>query len=99
MFTLTLFQCLDRLDPVTSVTNNNPPRTSNPKYKLTWTSDERADFECRLNGEIVECGSGTSGEYTSNNLPDGRHTFELNAVDNVGNKGRPKVFNWITGIV
>ena len=29
----------------------------------------------------------------------GRHTFELNAVDNVANKGRPKVFNWITGIV
>ena len=74
MFTLTLFECLDRLDPVTSVTNNNPPRTSNPKYKLTSTSDERADFECRLNGEIVECGSGTSGEYTSNNLPDSRHT-------------------------
>ncbi len=46
----------------------------------------------------MECGRGTNGEYTANNLPDGKHTFEVNAVDGVGNKGIPKVVEWTTGM-
>jgi hypothetical protein len=45
----------------------------------------------------VNCGSGTRGEYTASNLPDGKHTFEVNAVDGVGNKGTPQVVRWTTG--
>jgi hypothetical protein len=80
------------------MTSRNPSKTSNPKYSFTWDTNEPADFQCKLNGRVVDCGSGTSGRYTTPNLPDGRHAFELTAVDNVGNRRRPQVFRWVTGI-
>ena len=45
----------------------------------------------------MECGRGRTGDYTTPRLPDGKHTFSVNAVDNVGNKGTPEVVNWATG--
>ncbi len=46
----------------------------------------------------MDCGSGTTGEYTTPILPQGKNTFEVTAVDHVGNKGIPKVVEWTTGI-
>jgi hypothetical protein len=46
----------------------------------------------------VNCGGkGTTGGYTTPDLPDGRHTFEVNAVDNLGNKGTRQIVSWSTG--
>ena len=55
------------------------------------------DFECRLNGRVVECGNGTNGVYTTPNLPDGNHTFEVTAADDLDNKGTPEVVSWSKG--
>ncbi|XP_028410633.1 uncharacterized protein LOC114533322 [Dendronephthya gigantea] len=84
----------DRRPPVVAIRGTYPSKTSDPTYKITWDTDEKADFECKLNGRVVECGKGTRGDYTTGNLPDGRHTFELNAVDKVGNRGSPQFVRW-----
>ncbi|CAB3983302.1 Hypothetical predicted protein [Paramuricea clavata] len=86
----------DQRPPIISMTSRNPSKTSNPKYSFTWDTNEPADFQCKLNDRVVDCGNGTSGRYTTPNLPDGSHTFELTAVDNVGNRHRPRVFRWVT---
>ena len=83
--------------PVLKITSTNPSVTNNPKQRITWSSNEDADFECRLDGQVVDCGSGTTGTYTTPDLRDGQHTFSVNAVDDVGNKGIPKVVTWTTG--
>ena len=93
-----VFLFLDRQPPNLFLTSKNPPKTSNPKYTLTWNTNEQANFKCTLNGRIVDCGDGTSGKYTTPNLPDGRNTFEVHAVDTVGNKGRPRIVTWVTGM-
>ena len=90
---------LDSQAPIVSLNGRNPPKTSNSRYTITWDTNEQADFECTLNGRVVECGSGTRGEYTTSSLPDGEHTFEVNAVDNVGNRGTPSVVSWFTGTI
>ena len=98
MIHLVICHCfLDKKPPVLSITSDNPAETNNPRQRITWSSNEDADFECTLDGERVPCGSGFSGVYTTPNLPDGVHTFSVHAVDKVGNKGTPKVINWSTG--
>ena len=50
-----------------------------------------------MDGRVVDCGRGTSGQYTTSDLPDGPHTFEVNAVDPLGNRGTPQTVRWSTG--
>ena len=88
---------LDTQEPVLTFTSNTPRQTNNPSQRITWDSSEPAKFECTLNGLNVNCGRGTRGVYTTPNLPDGDHTFTVNAVDDLGNKGTPKVISWSTG--
>ena len=90
---------VDNERPVVSLTSNTPSTSNNPRQKITWSSSEPATFQCRLDGRIVPCGTEakTNGEYTTSLLPDGKHTFEVIAVDSVGNKGTPKVVEWSTG--
>ena len=45
----------------------------------------------------MECGSGTNGVYTTPNLPDVNHTFEVTAADDLDNKGTPEVVSWSKG--
>lgn len=92
-----LYNVLDKRGPALRITSNNRPRTNVRRETITWDSSEPATFECRLDGVVVDCGSGTSGIYTTPNLPHGKHTFSVNAVDNVGNKGTPQVVTWSIG--
>ena len=92
-----LFFHLDTLAPSVFLTNSVPPRTRNPKVTFAWTSSEDSKYECKIDGKPFDCGSGSQGSYTTPELPDGKHTFSLNTVDNVGNKGTPQVVNWETG--
>lgn len=52
---------------------------------------------CLLDGVEVPCGNGTTGEYTTPDLSDGRHSFSVSSVDPLGNKGRPVTAEWETG--
>ncbi len=79
------------------MTSNTPTHSNRPRQTISWDSNEPATFECTLDGLSVNCGDGTSGIYTTPNLPHGKHTFTVNAVDNLGNKGTPKVVSWSTG--
>lgn len=79
------------------ITSDTPAESNSPRQTIRWTSSEQANFECTLDGQKVDCGTGTSGVYTTPNMPDGRHTFSVNAVDPLGNKGTPKVIEWNTG--
>ena len=81
-----------------SITSNIPSENNSPRQRITWSSSEPATVECRLNGQLVSCGGGTNGQYTTPNLPDGKYTFEINSVDNLGNKGTRKVVKWTTGM-
>ena len=55
---------LDKRGPALVITSDNPQKTNKNAQTITWTSSEPADFECRLNGRVVECGNGTNGVYT-----------------------------------
>ena len=89
---------VDRRPPVVAIRGTYASKTSDPTYQIDWDTNEPADFECKLNGRVVECGEGTDGDYTTPDLPDGRHTFELNAVDKVGNRGSPQFLRWTKGM-
>lgn len=88
---------LDKKGPGLSITSSNPVKTNNKQQTFRWTSTEPAIFKCTLNGRAVDCGQGTNGQFTTPTLPDGQHTFQVNAVDNLGNKGTPQTVRWTTG--
>ena len=90
---------LDTIGPVGYLTSSVSQITKSPRVRLTWMSNEDATFTCTVDGKTVDCGSGTRGEFTTDALPDGRHTFRLDLVDKVGNKGKPVDVSWETGIV
>ena len=81
------------------MTSNIPRTTKNSRVHLTWQASEVATFKCTVDATTVDCGSGTRGEFTTDPLPDGKHTFTLDLVDKVGNKGEPVTVSWDTGIV
>ena len=60
---------------------------SNPTF--TWTSSEEASFECAIDDTRLyqDCGEGTSGNFTANNVPSGRHAFFIRAKDKANNYG------------
>ena len=87
---------LDKRGPGLTIISINPP-TTNQRQIIRWNSTESASFKCKMNGVITNCGSGRTGEFTSPNLPDGRHTFEVYAVDDLGNRGTEQVVSWSTG--
>lgn len=97
---LTKFQSYffsDTQGPRIQITNRVPPQTSNPRTKIAWVANEPGTFKCVLDGVEVPCGDGTSGQYTTPELPDGKHSFSVSSVDSLGNKGRPLNVNWETG--
>ena len=71
-----------KVNPDTSVHN-----TSNPTF--TWTSSEYATFECAVDDTRLyeDCGKGTGGTFTANDVPNGRHMFFIRGKDNANNYG------------
>ena len=87
---------LDTRGPILTYTSSNPP-SINQRQVIRWTSNEQASFKCTLDGVTTDCGKGRTGEFTSSNLPDGRHTFEVYGVDDLGNQGTPQTVSWSKG--
>lgn len=73
-----------------SVTNNNP--------RFTWSSSEQAVFECSFNGEEYEtCGNGLEGNWSKNNVRNGRYVLLVRGRDSAGNLGRRTTHTWTVG--
>ena len=87
----------DTQGPRVQLTNSTPRATNNPKTRITWSSNEPGTFVCLLDGVEVSCGKGTTGDYTTPDLSDGKHSFSVSSVDPLGNKGRPVTVEWETG--
>lgn len=57
---------------------------------LQWTSSESAKFKCGIDDdrfELMDCGEGTSGQWTGKNLPDGKFKFVVYGTDDRNNRG------------
>ena len=65
----------DTQGPRVQLTNNIPRATNNPKTRITWSSNEPGTFVCLLDGVEVSCGKGTTGDYTTPDLSDGKHSL------------------------
>lgn len=89
---------LDSQAPTLSITSNTPANNNNLRQTISWNTTEPANYECKLNGFVVSCGElGTEGSYTTPNLEDKVHTFEVTAIDDVENRGKPTFVTWRTG--
>ena len=77
--------------------SDTPRATNNSKTRITWSSNEPGTFVCLLEGVGVSCSNGTTGDYTTPDLSDGKHSFSVSSVDPLGNKGRPVTVEWETG--
>jgi hypothetical protein len=72
--------------------------TTSSSPEFTWTSSERANFECSFDGGRFEnCGSGGNGEWKEDNVRDGNHVLSVRGRDAVGNLGRTTTHTWIVG--
>ncbi len=87
---------VDNTVPVISFQTS--PTPTNGKPQIRWTSSENARFECSLDGASYQnCGSGFSGFWTGENIPDGKRTFSVRGRDQNGNVGQPTNFEWTVG--
>lgn len=92
---------VDTTEPDTSITANptNPSNNNTPVFSFTGSDGAGsgiASFECQVNGGgFSACTSGSSfGPFT-----DGSHTFEVRAIDNIGNiDSSPASYTWTVDI-
>lgn len=76
---------IDNKPPNTIITSGPPLLTNNPAATFTFTSNEPGTFECSLDGSaFVPCDS----PFVSEPLPDGKHAFQVRAVDSAENVDR-----------
>ncbi len=88
---------LDSTPPRISI--SSPPDPSSSRPRIEWTSTEPVKFECSFDdGQIFDCGNGTSGSWTGNNVPDGLRKFVIDGKDKVGNTGK-FTYRWRKGMV
>ena len=80
-----------------SADSTNESTTGTPSF--SWTSDERASFQCAIKGVTAfeDCGTGTSGTWSKSNVPDGKRTFLVRARDEFGNQNEPYSFPFDVG--
>ncbi len=77
---------IDLVPPDTSITAQPPALTNSASARFTFTGTDTgvgvAGFQCQLDGAgYTNCTS----PVNFNGLPDGSHTFTLQATDNAGN--------------
>ena len=85
MLTHSLFTCLltylltfpDRTPPSVRFTNQPNPLSKNPTETFTWRSNEPVTFSCKADERETDCGQGIDGQFTTANLPDGEHVFQV----------------------
>ena len=75
------------------------PIVSTPRVTLSWKADERSKFFCAIGdvGNVIECGQGTTGSWTTPYLRRGPQTFWLIAEDYTGNRAEPVSVDWSVG--
>jgi hypothetical protein len=78
---------VDTAGPAVTVVDRPSDPTSSASANLAWRSDEPATFTCDLDGVTAPCGAGDAGARPVAGLSDGRHRFEVTAIDAVGNRG------------
>ena len=75
---------VDAVLPDTTIVSGPPARTGSRSAEFEFSGSEDSTFECRLDSEdFTTCGPGAKA-YA--NLADGQHTFEVRAVDGVGQR-------------
>ena len=74
---------IDTKAPDTTITSSPPALTNNPRATFSFISTEAGStFECSLdNAAFVACTS----PWTSDPLADGKHSFQVRAIDPAGN--------------
>jgi hypothetical protein len=99
---------IDITKPVMTIAPASQPAdpTNVQSANFTWTASEESSFECRLDGEVVDGGTGwvacndnnnpanTSGSKSYSGLAEGDHTFEVRGTDLATNVGDPDFYDW-----
>ena len=69
------------------------------KIKIKWRSTEFTRFTCAHEdvNDMKPCGDGRRGDWTEEDLPEGRHRIWVSGEDEVGNKAKPLSHDWIVG--
>jgi hypothetical protein len=88
---------IDTGAPTATIDSKPSDPSGSDAATFDFSADEDATFECRLDGEVVDGGTGwitcSSGQsYTG--LDDGDHTFEVRATDGVSNVGAADSHTW-----
>ena len=91
---------LDGTGPKITFPAEQPKITkSNPTF--TWKSSEPAVFKCAIDNDgqlnFFDCGNGTNGQWTGNNLPDGPFKFLVYGTDYMNNRGPTKEHTFSVG--
>lgn len=93
---LDIGNALDFNPPVTSFTFSPGHLTNNTEPAFQFKADERATFECSLDGATYSsCETGPyTGAYYANGLPEGDHVFDVVATDKAGNVADPTEYDF-----
>ena len=87
---------LDNTPPTIKIVSKPRLNSSNPS--IQWSSDEDVTFRCSLDyRDFFNCGRGTIGFWTGDNLPQGLHTFVIEGKDEMKNTGR-HTYKWTQGM-
>ena len=88
----------DATAPDTTITGNPPNPSTSSSASFTFTGNDGGGvggvtFECRVNAGLwIDCTS----PQTYNGLSDGSYTFEVRAIDSLGNTDpTPAAYTWI----
>jgi hypothetical protein len=84
---------IDKTKPVVSLSDDGkpPPVTAETTANFAFTTNEPSTLECKLDAAaFAACTSPKA--YTG--LADGSHTFQVRAIDLVGNVGDPASYTW-----
>ena len=90
---------IDHAPPDTSITSQptNPTNSGNASLGYTGTDGSGtgiASYECKLDGAAFAACAANPQTYSG--LADGSHTFQVRAIDNVGNVDpTPAVYTWV----
>jgi hypothetical protein len=86
--------CADTTAPTTTIVTKPTNPTTDNTGDFTFTSDDgAATFECRVDGGAF---AACTTPFTTTALLDGSHTFEVRAVDSIGNvDATPDSFIWV----
>ena len=77
------------------------PAITGKKVRFTWSSNEKAKFFCAHENinDMKPCGEGFNGEWTEDDIPEGKHLFWVVGIDETGNRAEPLDHEWIVGKV